>query len=58
MDHYAIAPEHVLGHFERDLRGDKRDPGVNFMADFRTRLADYRSRRSPLKQQALAEPGV
>lgn len=58
MDHYAIAPEHVAGHFERDPRGDKRDPGAQFMAKFRTRLAAYRAGRTPLKQQALAEPGV
>jgi len=58
MDHYAIACAHVVGHFERDPRGDKRDPGVHFMATFRERLAAYRARLSPLKQQALAEPGM
>ncbi|MCC7358405.1 MAG: N-acetylmuramoyl-L-alanine amidase [Anaerolineales bacterium] len=57
MEHYAIAPAHVAGHFERDLRGDKRDPGAQFMAGFRTQLVAYRASRSPLKQQALAEPG-
>jgi hypothetical protein len=58
MDHYAIAFAHVLGHFERDPRGLKRDPGVQFMADFRERLSAYRSGLAPLKQQALAEPGA
>jgi hypothetical protein len=56
MDFYHVAPEHVLGHYERDPRGDKRDPGVQFMATFRQRLAAYRSRLSPLKQQLLAVP--
>ncbi len=58
MDHYAIAFAHVAGHFERDPRGDKRDPGVKFMATFRDRLAAYRASLAPLKQQALAEPGI
>jgi len=58
MDHYAIDFKHVVGHFERDPRGDKRDPGVQFMATFRARLAAYRAGRAPLKQQALAEPGA
>ncbi len=56
MDHYQIAPEHVVGHFQRDPRGDKHDPGVKFLADFRERLAAYRRRRSPLKRELLAEP--
>jgi hypothetical protein len=56
MDHYAIADEHVVGHFERDPRGDKRDPGVRFMADFRAMLAAYRASRSPLKQALSADP--
>ena len=58
MEHYDIAPAHVVGHYERDPRGDKRDPGLQFMAGFRTQLAAYRASRSPLKQQALAEPGA
>jgi N-acetyl-anhydromuramyl-L-alanine amidase AmpD len=58
MDHYAVAPAHVVGHFERDARGDKRDPGVRFMADFRARLAAHRATLAPLKQQSLAEPGT
>jgi hypothetical protein len=56
MDHYAIAYEHVAGHFERDPRGDKRDPGVNFMATFREKLGAYRASLSPLKQALSAEP--
>jgi hypothetical protein len=56
MDFYHIAFEHVVGHYERDPRGDKRDPGAQFMADFRERLSAYRARRSPLKQQLLATP--
>lgn len=55
MDHYAIVFEHVVAHFERDPRGDKRDPGVIFMARFRERLAAYRASRSPLKQALSAE---
>jgi hypothetical protein len=55
MDHYAIAYEHVVGHFERDPRGDKRDPGVRFMASFRQALANYRARRSPLKDALAAD---
>ncbi len=56
MDFYHIAFEHVVGHYERDPRGDKRDPGVRFMAAFREQLAAYRARRSPLKKQLLASP--
>jgi hypothetical protein len=56
MDFYYIAFEHVAGHFERDARGDKRDPGVKFMAAFRQRLAAYRGRLSPLKPAAFAAP--
>ena len=56
MDFYHIAPQHVVGHYERDPRGDKRDPGPRFMAAFREQLAAYRGRLSPLKQQAFAAP--
>jgi hypothetical protein len=56
MDYYQIASEHVVGHFQRDPRGDKRDPGEQFMTAFHTQLAAYRARRSPLKQQFLAAP--
>jgi len=51
MDFYGIAFEHVVGHFERDDRGLKEDPGVKFMADFRERLKAYRASLSPLKQR-------
>lgn len=56
MDFYQIAYEHVVGHYERDPRGDKRDPGRRFMAAFRERLAAYRGRLTPLKQQLFATP--
>jgi hypothetical protein len=56
MDYYHIAFEHVVGHYERDPRGDKRDPGVQFMAAFRERLAEYRSQLAPLKMQSFAAP--
>jgi hypothetical protein len=55
MDHYAVAYEHVVGHFERDPRGDKRDPGVHFMAKFREKLSAYRASRSPLKEALSAD---
>ncbi len=55
MDHYQIAFEHVVGHFERDAREKKIDPGVSFMADFRERLRAYRASLSPLKTQLLAD---
>jgi hypothetical protein len=55
MDHYAVAYEHVAGHFERDPRGDKRDPGVHFMAKFREMLSAYRASRSPLKEALRAD---
>ena len=51
MDYYAIAFEHVAGHYERDPRGTKRDPGVKFLASFRERLVAYRAARSPNKMQ-------
>jgi hypothetical protein len=54
MDHYHIPFERVYGHFERDPRGDKRDPGARFMASFREGLADYRRGQSPLKAERLA----
>ncbi|OGO48857.1 MAG: hypothetical protein A2W37_06225 [Chloroflexi bacterium RBG_16_63_12] len=53
MDFYGIPFEHVAGHFERDSRGDKKDPGEKFMADFRTRLKAYRAKLSPTKRSAL-----
>jgi hypothetical protein len=49
MDFYRIAGEHVVGHYERDDRGLKEDPGVKFMADFRERLRAYRASLSPVK---------
>jgi hypothetical protein len=49
MDFYGIAFEHVVGHFERDDRGLKQDPGVKFMATFRERLKAYRTQLSPTK---------
>jgi N-acetyl-anhydromuramyl-L-alanine amidase AmpD len=54
MDHYRIAFAHVVGHYERDPRGDKRDPGETFMAGFRERLAAYRASLSPVKRRHLA----
>ena len=55
MDHYRIALEHVVGHFERDPRGDKRDPGTKFLAEFREGLKAYRASQSPLKRQHMVE---
>ena len=43
MDFYGIAFGRVAGHFECDARGDKQDPGPQFMAHFRERLKAYRS---------------
>lgn len=54
MDFYHIGFEYIVGHYERDPRGDKRDPGMQFMAAFRGRLAAYRGRLAPLKQQLLS----
>ncbi len=51
MDFYAITFEHVAGHFERDDRGLKTDPGEKFMAAFREKLKAYRRSLSPIKQQ-------
>jgi hypothetical protein len=56
MDFYDINYWHVVGHFECDARGLKRDPGTVFMATFRQRLAAYRASRTPFKRQALGEP--
>lgn len=47
MDHYGIPARSLYGHFERDERGLKHDPGVNFMAAFRQRLAAFRDERGP-----------
>ena len=55
MDFYRIAFEHVVGHFERDLRGDKKDPGVKFMADFREWLRAYRASLSPIKRNHISD---
>ena len=55
MDFYRITFGHVVGHFERDPRGDKKDPGVEFMADFRERLKTYRASLSPIKGISLAD---
>ncbi len=55
MDYYAIPLEHIAGHFERDLRGLKVDPGPKFLADFRKKLQTYRATRSPLKQLMIVD---
>jgi hypothetical protein len=55
MDYYRIAFAHVVGHYERDPRGLKTDPGRRFMEDFRLRLTRYRAGLSPLKA-ALLDP--
>lgn len=55
MDYYSIPFEKVLGHYERDARGLKRDPGEQFMADFRELLAAHRRQLSPLKHSVFAE---
>jgi hypothetical protein len=55
MDFYAIAFGHVVGHFERDPDGDKRDPGEKFMADFRERLMAYRASLSPVKRSRITD---
>ena len=54
MDHYQVAFAHVVGHYERDPRGDKRDPSAKFMALFRERLSAYRASLSPVKRRHLA----
>lgn len=53
MDFYAIASTHVVGHYERDPRGIKTDPGPAYMTEFREQLAAYRAILSPLKRRAL-----
>jgi N-acetyl-anhydromuramyl-L-alanine amidase AmpD len=54
MDFYGLAFEHVVGHYERDDRGLKTDPGVQFMAGLREQLAAYRAARSPVKSILLS----
>jgi len=54
MDFYGIAIEHVVGHYERDDRGLKEDPGVKFMADFREKLKAYRASLSPIKSELIS----
>lgn len=56
MDYYAIQPEHIAGHYERDLRELKEDPGPKFLAKFREQLNLYRAKRSPLKIDLLSNP--
>lgn len=55
MDFYSIGFAHVVGHYERDPRGIKTDPGRQFMADFRDRLQSYRTSLAPLKRLSLSE---
>ncbi len=55
MDFYGLPFQSVVGHYERDERGIKTDPGEKFMADFRKRLRAYRARLSPLKRLLSAE---
>lgn len=55
MDYYALPFERVVGHFERDERGLKKDPGEKFMAEFRMKLAEYRASRSPIKQLLISD---
>ena len=43
------------GHFERDPRGDKKDPGEKLMADFRERLKAYRAALSPAKRSLISD---
>jgi len=56
MDFYGIAFEHIAGHFERDLRREKDDPGIKFMANFRERLTAYRASLSPVKRRFISSP--
>jgi len=56
MDFYAIPFRSVVGHYERDERGIKTDPGEKFMADFRKRLRAYRARLSPFRKMLIANP--
>jgi hypothetical protein len=53
MDFYHLPFEKVVGHYERDDRGLKQDPGVKFMASFREKLLAYRAALSPVKRQLL-----
>jgi len=55
MDFYGLPLAHIVGHFERDERGLKQDPGEKFLAEFRERLQAYRVKLSPLKQMLLNE---
>lgn len=57
MDYYHLPFENVLGHYERDDRGLKKDPGEKFMAGFREKLSAYRASLSPTKQQLLEAGG-
>ncbi len=50
MDYYAIPFERVFGHYERDDRGLKTDPGPAFLASFRQQLAAYRALLSPARR--------
>jgi N-acetyl-anhydromuramyl-L-alanine amidase AmpD len=54
MDFYGITFEHIAGHYERDDRGLKDDPGKKFMAAFREKLKAYRRSLSPIKQQFVS----
>jgi hypothetical protein len=56
MDFYGITFPNIYGHFERDLRGLKEDPGLNFMADFRHYLQVYRAQLAPIKRELLQLP--
>jgi hypothetical protein len=56
MEYYSIDLAGVAGHFERDLRGLKDDPGPAFMAAFRDRLARYRAAR-PVSRRRLIVDG-
>jgi len=55
MDFYRVDFTHVVGHFERDTRGLKEDPGVKFMASFREQLQAYRARLTPAKGRLITE---
>lgn len=56
MDFYHLPPASVVGHYERDDRGLKRDPGPQFMAAFRDQLRAYRANRPPLKTALQPAP--
>jgi N-acetyl-anhydromuramyl-L-alanine amidase AmpD len=55
MEYYGIGPAGVVGHFERDLRGKKLDPGPVFMAAFRDRLARYRAARPATRRRLIVD---